>query len=344
MGWGFGGWDIFDRIRDAVDAVARAAGAGAAQSDAGLSKTDLIAAIAANAPILRYHPNEQYLPSSVEWMLERSFLCQPASQVQATPDNLPSTLGAPDDHLFWLQLKDDASRSGSVANAVAYVQAKPVPGQGATDLSFWFCFPYNGPATAHLFPLADRLSLAPVGAHGGDWETITLRIDNGAKALKRVYLAQHAGGEWIDDLARFARENGRIIIYCSQNAHAHYSAAGDNPSERRTQSSPFGNIADFYLINACADGGQSLDCAAHYQLVSAPYLGTDQPAEPAWLNFGYRWGPQVAYPSGAVTSLVAGLSAAAGSWLQSAFPSELTGEDGPTGPKTKASWTGAPDA
>jgi hypothetical protein len=310
---------------------------------AGLSKTDLVAAIAAHAPVVRYHPDERYMPSSVEWMLDHCWLHQPGGLAMATADNLPPSLGAPDDHLFWLQAQDEAAKAGSIESAKAYVQAKPVPGQGATDISFWFCFPNNGPATAHLFPIADKVPLSPIGTHGGDWEMITLRIDNDSKALRRVYLAQHAEGEWVDDLSRFTRQNGRIVIYCSLNAHAHYCAIGDNPTVRNTVSTPVGNLSDFYLINACADGGRSLDCAAHYELVSAAYLGADAPVEPSWLNYGYRWGPKVTYPSGTVASLIAGLGAA-GSWLQSAFPSELTGADGPRGPKTKASWLGAPDA
>jgi VPS62-like protein len=310
---------------------------------AGLSKTDLVAAIAAYAPVVRYHPAERYMPSSVEWMLQHSWLCQTGGLALATADNLPSSLDAPDDHRFWLQAKDEAAKAGSIASAKAYVQAKPVPGQGATDISLWFCFPNNGPGTAHLFPIADTVPLSPIGTHGGDWEMVTLRIDNATKALRRVYLAQHAEGEWVDDLSRFARQNGRTVIYSSLNAHASYCATGDNPTERKTVPSPLGNLSDFYLINACAEGGRSLDCATSYQLVSATYLGSDAPVEPSWLNFGYRWGPIVEYPSGTIASLVAGLGPA-GSWLRSAFPSELTGADGPRGPKTKSSWLGAPDA
>jgi ribosomal protein L24E len=319
-----------------------------------LSRDDLLAAIASHAPTVKFHPQEQYLPCSVDWLLENSWLCQPSGKVQATPDNLPSTIGAPDDHKYWLELKNDGIKPGNLSSAVAYLRAKPAPGKDDfTDISFWFCYAYNGAGTAHLFPIADRVALDPFGEHYGDWETCTLRINNATKALDSVYLSQHAGGEWVTNLAEFTRENGRIVVYASRNGHASYKAPGSNPSERTHLPAgwPFsGDIYDFSLINECADGGPSLDCSTRYALVSADYLGQQAPQEPAWLNFGYRWGPEIIYPAGTLDNwlkklgVVAWLLSPLTTWLIGKLPGEMKGEDGPTGPRTKASWNGAPDA
>jgi hypothetical protein len=143
------------------------------------------------------------------------------------------------------------------------------------------------------------------------------------------------------------------VIYASQNGHASYPRAGSNPTHESSQSAPWpfsGDLWDFYLINACADGGPTLDCAANHVLVSADYLGADKPAEPRWLNYLYRWGPHIIYPAGALDNFLQRLGVAGWllspltRWIVSALPGEVKEEDGPTGPKTKSSWLGRPDA
>jgi Vacuolar protein sorting-associated protein 62 len=134
------------------------------------------------------------------------------------------------------------------------------------------------------------------GEHTGDWENVVLRVNNSSKALTAVYLSQHNSGEWVTDLNSFTRQNGRIVVYASRNGHASYKGTGSNPTEEKNLAAPWpfsGDIFDFYLINDCADGGLSLDCAAHYRLVSADYLGAEKPDEPRWLNYPYRWGPHM---------------------------------------------------
>ncbi|HEX8653747.1 MAG TPA: Vps62-related protein [Allosphingosinicella sp.] len=317
-----------------------------------LSRDDLLAAIARYGPTVKFHPEEQFLPCSVEWFLQNAWLCQPGSRVQATPQNLPSTIGAPDDHKFWLRLKDDGHRGGDLSSARAYVHAKPSKKTGFTDISFWLCYAYNGAGTAHLFPFKDRLSLDPFGEHYGDWETFTLRISNRTKLLDSVYLSQHDSGEWVTNLAEFTVENGRIVIYSSLNGHSAYKSAGSNPSKRTHLQAPWpfsGDVYDFSLVNLCDNGSHSLDCSSNFVLVSASYLGDQAPQEPAWLNFGYRWGPQIIYPAGTLDQWVSGTgigSFLAGPllrWLLGALPSEAKGEDGPSGPKTKANWNGSPE-
>jgi Vacuolar protein sorting-associated protein 62 len=72
--------------------------------------------------------------------------------------NLPVTPAADgNDHHYWLELKDNASRSGNLASAVAYVHAKPAAIAGSTDIAFWFFYAFNGPGAAHVFPFRDYL-------------------------------------------------------------------------------------------------------------------------------------------------------------------------------------------
>lgn len=318
----------------------------------GLSLADLRAVIKAHAPILRFHPQEKYLPCSVEWYLARADLVKAdGTRVQATVDNLPMT--GTDDRAYQLVLRDVASRSGDLSTATAYVRAKPASVKGFTDVTFWFFYAYNGPGTAHVFPGIGDVSLDPFGEHNADWETITLRVDDHTKTPKRVYLSQHDSGEWVDDLSLFTRQNGRIVIYPSLNGHASYRAPGPNPTKRHHLSAPWpfpGDLADFYLRNDTAEGGHTLDCAAKNVLVSADYLGRDAPVEPRWLNYPNRWGQRIVYPAGQLDALLRAMGvggwliAPVMTWLLGVLPSEAKEEEGPTGPKMKGGWRGDPDA
>jgi hypothetical protein len=156
----------------------------------------------------------------------------------------------------------------------------------------------------------------------------------------------------VTDLSQFTREGNRIVIYSSRNGHASYRAVGSNPTPENSLSAPWpfsGDIYDFYLINECSDGGQKLDCTEHFQLISADYLGVNKPIEPSWLNYPFRYGPNIIYLLGTLDRFVQSLGIVAFlispflTWLSCALLGDTKGEDGPTGPKQKGSWLGRPE-
>ena len=328
---------------------------------AGLSRAEIDQAIQTYAPILHLNPQEQYLPCSIEAFLAHAKLHdkQTGQEINhPTQAQLPT--GTNNDGRYWLIL-EDSFKGGDLPSAKAYVHAYWKPGLSYTDLQFWFCYAYNGPGTAHINGLAfDTIvhdgnpDLAPLGEHYGDWECAVVRIDNTSKQMIGAWLSQHSGGQWFNqgDLGQFRRTGQRINVYSSRNGHAVYAGVGSNYSEHRKYPSPaIPAGVEFFLRNDTADGGQTLDCAAKHELISADWLGV---TEPNWVNYPYRWGPE-----GSVTHLspkaVGDILEAALGWLRVAVGGRvvawIAGQilsifvtddvNGPEGPKTKDTWHGS---
>lgn len=274
------------------------------------------------APVLYLHPSENYLPSSTDWFLERATLFSPTGFViRAAPpvSSLPVTGDG-----FYLTIPESA-RGGDLASAVAYVH--PYRGAGVTDLQFWFFYAYNGQGTLYvnppLLPSFD-VDLAPFGEHTGDWEHVTLRVDDATGTLQSIYLSQHSGGEWVTNpMKDMEFEGGRPVVYASRNGHAAYRTASMNLSETGSSAG-----TDYGLRNDTGKGSR-LDCAASFRIVA------DNEAP---LTFSGRWGPMIDN-SPFVSDVVAKIPVIGQTIADSTLAQERI-SNGPTSPATKSAWTG----
>ena len=272
-----------------------------------------------HAPVIHFHPEETYFPSTIEWYLERALLIDGTTGAtikrHPKPDELPAgpaDPGKPEE--LWLTLDPeiagpeleppltapDDPRRGDLASAKAYVRAVHHPKLGATDLQFWMFYPFDGPGLIRLRPFsfgarrADRLlSLWPGGMHEADWELAVIRIDHETLAPRAVFLSQHKGGdahmgeEEMDKLERDA--DGRIQLYASLYGHATYAHA-----DERKLSYLWRSIELFGLELALVDRIErhtswNLGDPDNHLLFSASW---NEPAlpEPAWVRYGWRWG------------------------------------------------------
>ncbi|KAG9235174.1 vacuolar protein sorting-associated protein 62 [Amylocarpus encephaloides] len=269
----------------------------------GLSRTAIQAAIQKYGPIFQIHPDDKYLPSSVEWFLSHAILVDskaPGSKIVHPLDTqLPTS--TKEDTRFYLDI-EDAVKPGNLPSAKAYVNAFWEAPLTYTDLQFWVFFPYNGHGTARFESLVFNktarqgdVNLAPLGEHVGDWEYVGLRIDNATHELIGIILSQH-GKNIISDKAAiqksFTMKDGtHPVIYSSLNGHANFATTGPNFTEhRKVAGVPFG--LEFNLLNTTAANGPSLNASTAFELVSAPYLTEDKVVSPAWVNYPYRWGPE----------------------------------------------------
>ncbi|KAL1552684.1 hypothetical protein AAHA92_13453 [Salvia divinorum] len=290
------------------------------------------------APYIYFHPDETYLPSSVNWYFSNGVLLykkgEESKPVRVEPDgsNLPQ--GGSNDGSYWLDLpvEPDASivKKGDLQSAEAYLHVKPVLGGSGTDIQVWVFYPFNGPATAKV-GVVERIPLGRIGAHVGDWEHVTLRISNFDGILRRVYFAEHSGGRWVD-ASRLEFDGGggnRFVGYSSLNGHATYAAAGVVMQG--------GGSAG--IRNDTAKSAMVMDTGARFAVVAA--AGVE---EPPWLNYYRKWGPTRSYDSvGEVKRLERLVPESLKGQLDKvvkALPAELFGEDGPTGPKMKNNWDG----
>ena len=181
--------------------------------------------ITAFAPLIYFHPDEEYFPSSVPWFFKNGGqLFDPKPHpITNDGDNLPRNgnldsafLDLPSD-----QPLHDTVKKGSLADAVAYIHAKPVVTGSYTDIVIWLYYPFNGPAKLQLGPFI--IPLGKAGQHVSDWEHMRLRIDNLSGSLKRIYLSQHCKGKWLE-ASEFDYKDGRPVLYASLHNHAHYNA------------------------------------------------------------------------------------------------------------------------
>ncbi|KAJ4888769.1 hypothetical protein Rs2_28517 [Raphanus sativus] len=292
-------------------------------------------------PRVFFHPDEVYLPSSVSWFFKNgAVLCCSDNQepVDENGSNLPH--GGANDKQFWIDLpSNDEQRSkflkrGDLETAKLYVHVKPAFGGTFTDLAFWIFCPFNGPATLKLGLL--NISLAKTGQHVCDWEHFTLRISNFSGELHAVYLSQHSGGEWVEaqDL-EFVEGSNRAVVYSSKHGHASFARSG-----MYLQGSDLLGIG---IRNDTARSDLFVDSCSRYEVVAAEYLG-EEVVEPPWLGYMREWGPKIVYGSRTeIERLNERLPWRLRCWVDAVLrklPVELSGEEGPTGPKEKNNWFG----
>lgn len=297
-------------------------------------------------PRVFFHPEEVYMPSSVQWFFEngaRVFSLRNENKngelIDRDGSNLPA-YGANDGE-YWIDLpteegKRDFLKKGNLESAKLYVHVKPALGGTFTDIAMWVFCPFNGPAT--LKASLVNIEMSKLGEHVGDWEHFSLRVSNFNGELWSVYLSQHSGGGWVDasQLEFLEGEGNRPVVYSSKSGHACFPHKGCYIQG----TTKFG----IGLRNDTAKSKYYIDSNIRYQIIAAEYLGDGVVREPPWLQYMREWGPRVVYDTWAEIDKIMShfpifirLSADV---LFELFPTEIYGEEGPTGPKEKDNWFG----
>ncbi|KAG6387817.1 hypothetical protein SASPL_153011 [Salvia splendens] len=307
-----------------------------------LTRTQMEDLFRAYAPYLYLHPDEEYLPSSVDWFFSNGALLykngEESRPVRIEPDgaNLPME-GYPDGS-YWIDLPADKGgrdrvSHGDIASAEAYVHFKPGVENGKfTDIQVWMFYPFNGHATAKIL-FIKRVSLGKVGEHVSDWEHVTLRVRNVDGVLDRVYFSQHSGGKWVNaSLLQFESGN-RFAWYSSRNGHA-----GNNEPGLYLQG-PGNGVG---IRNDWAKSNKVVDTGARFVVVASEGEA-EAVVEPPWLSYQSKWGPTKQYDTAVevkrVRKFLLGKLKKALDKLVNVID-EVYGTDGPTGPKVKNNWSG----
>ncbi|XP_037496952.1 uncharacterized protein LOC105639235 isoform X4 [Jatropha curcas] len=294
----------------------------------------------AYSPRIYFHPDEEYLSSSVSWYFNNGALLYKKGEesnpvpIEATGSNLPQ--GGSNDGSYWLDLPVDEGakervKKGDLQETEVYLHIKPMLGATFTDIAVWIFCPFNGPAKAKVEFI--NLPLGRIGEHVGDWEHVTLRVSNFNGELRRVFFSQHSGGSWFD-ASELEFDNGnKSIGYASLHGHAMYS----KPGLVLQGSNGIG------IRNDTAKSKMVLDTGTRFSIVAAEYLGTAV-VEPPWLNYLREWGPKITYDIEdelkKVEKVLPGKLKSAFRKIINSLPDEVFGEEGPTGPKLKRNWIG----
>lgn len=300
------------------------------------------ALIEAYSPVIYFHPDEPYLPSSVDWFFQNGALIyrrgneSNPNPVQKNGSNLPQ--GGSNDDAYWLDLPRDGSsqdrvKKGSLQDASAYFHVKPISGGVFTDIAIWVFYPFNGGARAKVEFI--NLSLGKLGEHVGDWEHVTLRVNNFKGELHSVFFSQHGWGQWVraSDLQYYS--GNKPVVYASLHGHASYPKPG-------CVLLGSGGV-DVGVRDDTAKSDKVMDTGVRAVMIAAEYMESVV-VEPPWLNYERKWGPKIDYDvdkeMNKVKRMMIGKIKKAFERLVESLPREMLGEDGPTGPKVKTSWSG----
>ncbi|CAH1416196.1 unnamed protein product [Lactuca virosa] len=293
------------------------------------------------SPVVYFHPNELYLPSSVDWFFQNGALVYHKGDesnptlIAQNGSNLPQ--GGSNDDPYWLDLPKDGSskervKKGDLQDSNAYFHIKPMYGGLFTDIAIWLFYPFNGASRAKVGLI--NISLGKIGEHVGDWEHVTLRVSNFNGELNSVFFAQHSWGIWMSaSILEYASGN-KPIVYSSLNGHASY------PKPGLVLIGPQG--VDVGIRDDTAKSDKVMDTGVRAMVVAAEYLGSIV-VEPPWLNYLRKWGPKIDYDLdkeiNKLEKVMIGKLKSAFDKLIKSIPREVLGEDGPTGPKVKNSWS-----
>lgn len=150
-----------------------------------------------------------------------------------------------------------------------------------------------------------------------------------------MYFSEHSGGEWLDASDLEFINGNKAAVYASKSGHASFPREGCY-----LQGSDKLGIG---ASNDCAKSDYFVDSSTRYHIVAAEYLG-EQVVEPHWLQYMREWGPTIVYDSRSelekiLKHLPFFVRFSLENFIQ-IFPTELYGEEGPTGPKEKDNWLG----
>ncbi len=176
------------------------------------------------APLVRFHPYETYLPTSVEAFREHA-VAYTALQDKIGPatdslNQLPKNayLAHDEQDIKGLPLV------GRHVLAPVYVHVKNYQDETFTDIQYFFFYAYNGCVyfrVGYKYNFAQRKRNIPIcqfGRHQGDWEHVTVRVNQDG-TFREMYFSQHGQGRWMkpQDL----QWNGsHPIVYPSLHSHA----------------------------------------------------------------------------------------------------------------------------
>ena len=270
---------------------------------------DMSALIATYAPVVHLDPGEYYLPHDPEQVLDASMLRWALVHNEGDYDdqssehlNEMSTSAATlmddvayieseirpfspyNDHpdfRIWLEIPEGLVQ-GDLSSAKPVVHVRP---RGPlTEIQFWYFYPFNGPGRLRIcWAHCENELFDESGRHWGDWEMVSLLVDNATQTLVAGGLSHHGNVEWVQYAHLEKHTDGvRPLVYSARNSHAHYRHAGEH----------------YYAVvwHRGPIKATTYDLTGHGPLVMVGdyYLVPDDPgASLGWLGFPYRWGQYI---------------------------------------------------
>jgi hypothetical protein len=274
-----------------------------------MSEEEISDLIATHAPVVHLHHWEQYRPDDPERVLDAAKLQWALVRNEGSyddqyfehPGEMPTSAAtlmndvayieneirpfAPynDDPGFriWLGIPQ-AVIHGDLASTKPVVHVRP---RGPlTEIQFWYFYPFNGPGRLEICWLhCENEVFDEAGRHWGDWEMVSLLVDNTSQSVVATGMSHHGDVLWVQYAHVEKHANGvRPLVFSALNSHAHYQYAGEHHYAVMFKAGP---------IKAT-----TYDLTSHGALVIVGdyYLAPDeQSIDSTWLGFSYRWGQYI---------------------------------------------------
>ncbi len=218
-------------------------------------------------PSLQFRAGENFFPVDIDYHLSNSILKFRSGETVTTVDTSPTVSGISTlDEQYFLANKlgnlsqiaaDYEQRKASLGYTV-YTQVRP--DSSNIIVQYWFFYAYND---------------APINEHEGDWEMITILLDNAENPFSAVY-SQHLQGQraaWsdvekVDDI--------HPKVYVARGSHANYFR-------------PYQGKLGLESDDVGADG-VGLEPSDLNVTPLGEIEADKHPVSQDWLGFGGRWG------------------------------------------------------
>ncbi|MEA2623874.1 MAG: hypothetical protein QOH61_2784, partial [Chloroflexota bacterium] len=183
--------------------------------------------VADYAPVVQFHPDEVYLPCSIEYLLEGATLVTPSGPVSnPTAADLYANRALATDQAH-VEISASQFSGQPINSAPCYVCVETPPGNLGTtvDLNFFFLFAYNGPQGAVVQPGGFPCLLPTFGEHQGDIEGVTVRLDAPQGNIVWVRYEAHGDSTFVTPANGLSLVPGtsRPMVWCGLGSHATYS-------------------------------------------------------------------------------------------------------------------------
>jgi hypothetical protein len=192
------------------------------------------------------------------------------------------------------------------------------PRGSLTEIQFWYFYPFNGPGRLRIcWEHCEYEQFDEAGRHWGDWEMVSLLVDNSTSAVIAAGLSHHGNVEWIQyGLLEKHTDGVRPLVYAALNSHANYRRAGEQYYAVVFHAGPI-RATTYDLTRA----GPLLFVDEYYLV----YESDDPSVTPGWLGFPYRWGQYIWNHDDVY-------------FLSTNYFDQEEVNPGPTGPPTKSEW------
>ncbi|KAK1225598.1 hypothetical protein PQX77_011457 [Marasmius sp. AFHP31] len=231
------------------------------------------------APQLRFHKDEMYFTSTVDWFLSNvKQVDSNGTIINSRPTIETVSQPAGQGSGLYLTTDIDTNRDGWLKgvspledppNVAIYTFVAPKP-NGITDIYYWLFTPFN---QAKDVPILGR-----VGDHVGDWERLAVRTVNGEATQVDYHAHSNTGSTVPFAQAPKFDNNSRPVAYVAKGSHGIWETAATHT---------YVDAIIFQLQDLTSDGGVYWDTRDSLVIYNFPdtFSGNDD-----WMNYKGAYG------------------------------------------------------